>query len=86
MVVEYGGSAAANCSTTNDHLGMGWEASQGAVVMVADVQLITWNVDRLVEWGIKPFCFMNPNSEKQCKADLHVIIYSKSLSYVFALR
>ncbi|XP_036421454.1 intercellular adhesion molecule 5 [Colossoma macropomum] len=75
VMVEYGGSASANCSTSVDHVGMGWEASQGPVDMQDDVQLVTWNVDRLVEWGIKPFCFMNPNPEKQCKVDLHVTIY-----------
>ncbi|KAL6460503.1 hypothetical protein MHYP_G00304690 [Metynnis hypsauchen] len=75
VVVEYGASASANCSTTTDHIGMGWEAPQGPVDMRDDVKLITWSVDRLVEWSIKPFCFMNPNPKEQCKADLNVTIY-----------
>ncbi|KAL6460502.1 hypothetical protein MHYP_G00304680 [Metynnis hypsauchen] len=75
VVVEYGTSASANCSTTTDHRGMGWEAPQGPVDMRDDVKLITWTVDRLVEWGIKPFCFVNLNSGKQCKANLNVTIY-----------
>uniref|UniRef100_A0AAR2K8A6 Ig-like domain-containing protein n=1 Tax=Pygocentrus nattereri TaxID=42514 RepID=A0AAR2K8A6_PYGNA len=75
VVVKYGDKASANCSTTTDHIGMGWEASQGPVDMKDDVQLITWSVDSLVEWGIKPFCFMNPNPDKQCKVHLNVTIY-----------
>ncbi|XP_037396827.1 intercellular adhesion molecule 5 isoform X2 [Pygocentrus nattereri] len=75
VVVKYGDKASANCSTTIDHIGMGWEASQGPVDMKDDVQLITWSVDSLVDWGMKPFCFMNPNPDQQCKVHLNVTIY-----------
>ncbi|KAL7883643.1 hypothetical protein SRHO_G00013010, partial [Serrasalmus rhombeus] len=75
VVVKYGDKASANCSTTSDHIGMGWEASQGPVDMKDDVKLITWSVDNLVEWGMKPFCFMNPNPYQQCKVHLNVTIY-----------
>ncbi|KAI4875024.1 hypothetical protein NFI96_013611 [Prochilodus magdalenae] len=75
VVVQYEASATANCSTTLDVVGMGWEASQGPVDMNADVQFITWSVDRLVEWDIQPYCFINPKVGEQCKADLSVTVY-----------
>ncbi|KAL7826835.1 hypothetical protein AOLI_G00320440 [Acnodon oligacanthus] len=75
VVVAYGTKASANCSTSVNHMGIGWEASQGAVDMQTVVKLIPWSVDRLVEWGIKPFCFINSSPEKQCKLHLNVIMY-----------
>ncbi|XP_072530511.1 hemicentin-1 [Salminus brasiliensis] len=74
VVVEHGASASANCSTSITHYGMGWEASQGPVDMQPDVQLITWSVEKLEEWGITPFCFINVDSG-QCKVDLKVTVY-----------
>ncbi|KAF5908817.1 intercellular adhesion molecule 5 isoform X1, partial [Clarias magur] len=75
LVVEFGASASANCSTSTTHHGMGWEASQGPVDMEENVQLITWRVDRLTHWDIKPFCFMN--IEAQCSRNLPVIVYKR---------
>ncbi|XP_066530248.1 intercellular adhesion molecule 5 [Hoplias malabaricus] len=74
LLVKYGDLASANCSTTKTHMGMGWEASQGPVDMRDDVQLITWRVENLVEWNIRPLCFINIKIQ-QCKESLPVTIY-----------
>ncbi|KAL7829858.1 hypothetical protein AOLI_G00307430 [Acnodon oligacanthus] len=74
VVVAYEAPASANCSTNVTHLGMGWEAPQGPVDM-ADVNQLTWKVDSLTEWNIKPFCFINVNPNFQAKKFLEVIVY-----------
>ncbi|GAA6086147.1 cell adhesion molecule 4-like isoform X2 [Tachysurus ichikawai] len=73
LVVEYGAKASANCSTTNTHNGMGWEASQGAINMKKDVSFLTWTVERLTTWDIRPICFINMNDQKM--KSLSVTIY-----------
>uniref|UniRef100_A0A8C1UNW5 Ig-like domain-containing protein n=1 Tax=Cyprinus carpio TaxID=7962 RepID=A0A8C1UNW5_CYPCA len=75
VVVRYGGSVAANCSTLVLHKGMGWEASQGRVSMTKDQNLITWRVSNLTEWEIKPICYINPNDRGQCQVELPVTVY-----------
>ncbi|KAB5530702.1 hypothetical protein PHYPO_G00132430 [Pangasianodon hypophthalmus] len=75
LAVEFGASASANCSTTINHNGMGWEASEGGVDMVNDVQFITWRVESLTHWDIKPFCYINAN--EQCELTLQVTVYKR---------
>uniref|UniRef100_A0AAY5F6L0 Ig-like domain-containing protein n=1 Tax=Electrophorus electricus TaxID=8005 RepID=A0AAY5F6L0_ELEEL len=58
VLLEYGASISVDCSTSIAHRGMGWEASQGQVDTGDDVQLITWSVPKLVEWDIKPVCYV----------------------------
>ncbi|XP_026114089.1 hemicentin-1-like [Carassius auratus] len=70
--VRYNGSVAVNCSTSVSHKGIGWEASEGAVVKTRD-SLITWRVSHLTEWDIRPVCYIN--REGQCVVELPVIIY-----------
>ncbi|KAM9494026.1 cell adhesion molecule 4-like [Clarias gariepinus] len=77
LVVEYGAKATANCSTNITHEGMGWEASQGPVDMNENVQLITWTVERLTHWDIKPYCFINSATHGQQKKELPVVIYKR---------
>ncbi|XP_058624966.1 intercellular adhesion molecule 1-like isoform X6 [Onychostoma macrolepis] len=74
-VVRYGGSVAANCSTSVPHQGIGWEASEGAVPMTKDKNLITWRVSELKEWVIKPYCFINYKTGEQCEVKLPVTVY-----------
>lgn len=80
LLVKYGASASVDCSTAtpSNHTGMGWEASQGAVGMMEDVQLITWKVDNLVHWEIQPVCFVNTLAG-QCQIKLPVTVYSKKV-------
>uniref|UniRef100_A0A8C1F5Z7 Ig-like domain-containing protein n=1 Tax=Cyprinus carpio carpio TaxID=630221 RepID=A0A8C1F5Z7_CYPCA len=75
VVVRYGGSVAVNCYTSVLHKGMGWEASEGAVPMTRNQNLITWRVSELTEWDIKPVCYINPNDRGQCIVHLPVTVY-----------
>ncbi|KAK7174427.1 hypothetical protein R3I93_001594 [Phoxinus phoxinus] len=72
VVVKYGGSVSADCSTSVRHVGMGWEAIEGAVPMSKD-SLVTWRVSELTEWDTKPNCFLN--YKEQCIVTLPVTIY-----------
>ncbi|XP_026109695.1 hemicentin-1-like [Carassius auratus] len=54
---------------------MGWEVSEGGVPMTKNQSLITWTVINLTEWGIKPFCYINPNKGAQCQIELPVTVY-----------
>ncbi|XP_036409090.1 intercellular adhesion molecule 1-like [Megalops cyprinoides] len=90
VVVRYGDSASANCTVSEGHLGIGWEASKGSVDMVQDVQLITWRVENLTDWHIEPKCFgnfMNGTDFDQCMEVLQVTLYktpdSVSISSVY---
>ncbi|KAK9978070.1 hypothetical protein ABG768_019839 [Culter alburnus] len=74
VVVRYNGSVAVNCSTSVQHDGMGWEASEGAVPMSKD-NLITWRVSDLREWDREPFCYINTKDRDQCKIELPVTVY-----------
>ncbi|XP_039541889.1 vascular cell adhesion protein 1-like isoform X8 [Pimephales promelas] len=73
VIVEFGGSVSADCSTSVPHTGLGWEASEGGVPMSRD-SLITWRVSNLTEWDIEPICFINYN-KGQCTVPLPVTIY-----------
>ncbi|XP_067238620.1 intercellular adhesion molecule 2-like [Chanodichthys erythropterus] len=75
VVVRYNGSVAVNCSTSVQHDGIGWEASEGAVPMSSSVNLITWRVSNLTEWDTEPFCFINTKGGGQCASYLPVTIY-----------
>ncbi|XP_052408318.1 hemicentin-1 isoform X12 [Carassius gibelio] len=75
VVVRYGGSVEVNCKTSVLHRGMGWEASEGAVPMTKNQNLITWRVSELTEWDMFPFCYINPNEGAQCEVKLPVTIY-----------
>uniref|UniRef100_A0A672MFZ9 Ig-like domain-containing protein n=1 Tax=Sinocyclocheilus grahami TaxID=75366 RepID=A0A672MFZ9_SINGR len=76
-VVRYGDSVSADCKTSVLHKGMGWEASEGAVPMTKNQNLITWRVSELTEWDIKPFCYINYKigDEDQCQEELPVTVY-----------
>ncbi|KAF7690986.1 uncharacterized protein LOC124376186 [Silurus meridionalis] len=75
LVVEFGTSASANCSITTTHHGMGWEASQGAVDLVDDVQSLTWMVETLKYWDIYPVCFIFADAYEQWELELQLTIY-----------
>ncbi|KAG5832799.1 hypothetical protein ANANG_G00294970 [Anguilla anguilla] len=50
VVVRYGDPVSVNCTVSGDHEGIGWEASEGSVDMVPDVQFVTLEIgdpDRL---------------------------------------
>ncbi|XP_043091487.1 intercellular adhesion molecule 5 [Puntigrus tetrazona] len=77
-VVKYGDRVSADCKTSVQHQGIGWEASEGAVPMIRDKSLITWTVSELTEWDIEPYCFINckkGDKPHQCLVKLPVTVY-----------
>ncbi|XP_036392361.1 hemicentin-1-like [Megalops cyprinoides] len=74
VVVKYGDPVLANCTTTVEHMGMGWEASQGSTKMVKNVSSVVWRVANLTHWGIKPMCFANFQTS-QCDKVLNITVY-----------
>lgn len=84
LVVEFGDSATANCFTTINNHGMGWEAVQGGIDMVEGVQFLPWRVESLTLWDIEPMCYIN--AETQHVRRLQVTVYSKSYLTCWLLR
>ncbi|KAI5607012.1 intercellular adhesion molecule 5 precursor [Silurus asotus] len=84
IVVRFGDPASVKCSTNFTHQGIGWEASQGGVDMITDVQSINWTVGNISHWDLKPFCFIHVNG--QCVTELNITIYKPpdrvSISFV----
>ncbi|XP_060713330.1 vascular cell adhesion protein 1-like [Tachysurus vachellii] len=75
LVVEFGASATANCSTTITHNGMGWEAVTGAVDLTKGVQFLIWRVESLKYWDTQPICYIN--AHMQCESELPVTVYKR---------
>uniref|UniRef100_A0A4W5Q115 Ig-like domain-containing protein n=1 Tax=Hucho hucho TaxID=62062 RepID=A0A4W5Q115_9TELE len=76
VVVRYGDSVSANCSTSStDHEGMGWEANFGGTGFEQDVNIVTWTVDNLTDWTIEPKCYTNLIDGEQPSKVLPVILY-----------
>ncbi|KAI1884282.1 hypothetical protein AGOR_G00224830 [Albula goreensis] len=75
VVVRYGDPASANCTVSEDHTGIGWEASEGSVDREQDVQFITWTFENLTDWEIQPKCYGNFMIYGQCEKELKVIMY-----------
>lgn len=73
--VEYGTPFSANCSSDLPHDGIGWEVTQGLVEQTLN-QSVTWRVENLTDWSIKPMCYINIE-HKQCTAELNITVYSK---------
>ncbi|KAG9343672.1 hypothetical protein JZ751_013050 [Albula glossodonta] len=79
VLVRYGDPVSVNCTVSEDHMGIGWEASEGSVDMKQDVQFITWSLEHLTDWEIEPKCygnFMNNTKPLQCEKELKVIVYN----------
>ncbi|XP_055768226.1 vascular cell adhesion protein 1-like [Salvelinus fontinalis] len=75
LVVKYGAPASANC-TSDTVTFMGWESSQGeSQVFSPGVKELTWRVDSLTDWNIKPQCFEMSEEGGQCARVLNVTVY-----------
>ncbi|KAM8723919.1 hemicentin-2 isoform 2-T2 [Acanthopagrus schlegelii] len=76
VVVRFGDPVSVNCSTasTTDFLGMGWEASAGGTGF-EDKSSLTWTVEKVDEWDIKPQCFMTRRNGKQCFMTPDITVY-----------
>ncbi|KAI1884294.1 hypothetical protein AGOR_G00224950 [Albula goreensis] len=75
VVVRFGDPASANCIVSEDHMGIGWEASEGSVDMEQDVQFIPWSLEHLTDWEIQPKCYGNFMISPHCEKELKVIVY-----------
>ncbi|XP_028979028.1 intercellular adhesion molecule 2 [Esox lucius] len=75
VVVKYGDPVSVNCSTScTDHEGMGWEATQGGTAFQLNAPNVTWIVDNLEDWTIKPMCYITTSTDQVTKT-LPVILY-----------
>ena len=78
VVVRFGDPVSVNCSTasTTDFLGMSWEASAGGTGF-EDKSSLTWTVEKVDEWDIKPQCYMTRRNGKQCFMTPDITVYSE---------
>ncbi|XP_036423424.1 CD166 antigen-like isoform X2 [Colossoma macropomum] len=75
VVVRHGDSVSVNCSTNvTDQALLDWEKPQGYTKDINDKK-VTWTVEHLTEWGMKPFCYMTDANNNQDKIELNIIIY-----------
>ncbi|KAL2101559.1 hypothetical protein ACEWY4_003320 [Coilia grayii] len=75
LVVKYGESASADCSTFVPHNGIGWNSTLEPVDAVKDINSVHWSVKELREWTVKPLCFISTYDE-QCSKALIVLAYT----------
>ncbi|XP_061080635.1 intercellular adhesion molecule 5 isoform X4 [Conger conger] len=79
VVVRHGDPVSVNCTISGDHDGMGWEASEGSVDKTEGVQFLTWGLETLTEWDIRPKCFgdfrIAPNTYSECDKRLNITVY-----------
>ncbi|XP_072299949.1 neural cell adhesion molecule 2 [Eucyclogobius newberryi] len=75
VVVHFNKSASANCSATEEHDGMGWEATAGGRSLTNDVTHLVWTVKN-VDWSVKAGCYINPKKGPQCEVPLDILVYS----------
>ncbi|KAI1884283.1 hypothetical protein AGOR_G00224840 [Albula goreensis] len=78
VVVRYGDPVSVNCTVSEDHTGIGWEASEGSGPLTNNVQFVTWSLKHLTIWDIKPQCYVNflkNGKHNQCEQELEVIVY-----------
>ncbi|KAJ8369813.1 hypothetical protein SKAU_G00098410 [Synaphobranchus kaupii] len=79
VVVRHADPVSVNCTVSGDHVGIGWEASEGSVDMVTDVQFVTWSLETVTDWEIAPRCFGNFPTEagppSQCEKKIIITLY-----------
>ncbi|XP_071327955.1 vascular cell adhesion protein 1 [Trachinotus anak] len=75
LVVRFGDPASANCSTSDtEATGMGWEAPFGGTGFESP-PTVTWTVEELKYWEIKPTCYITPRNDSQCEVSLAITLY-----------
>ncbi|KAJ8254025.1 hypothetical protein COCON_G00206370 [Conger conger] len=75
VVVRHGDPVSVNCTVSGDHEGIGWEASEGSVDRVEGVQFVTWGLETLTEWDIRPKCFGDFLIHSACDMSLNITVY-----------
>ncbi|XP_061080930.1 probable oxidoreductase PXDNL [Conger conger] len=74
VVVRHGDLVLVNCTTSRNHDGIGWEASERPVSTVDGVQFVTWHLETLTDWEIGPRCF-GDFSDSTCNKQLNITVY-----------
>uniref|UniRef100_A0A3B3T2T5 Intercellular adhesion molecule 1-like n=1 Tax=Paramormyrops kingsleyae TaxID=1676925 RepID=A0A3B3T2T5_9TELE len=74
VVVRHGDPVSVNCTVSTDHSSMGWAAPVDEVPNTPDVQFVTWRVESLTIWDLRPLCYAN-RPGKQCMERLSVTVY-----------
>ncbi|XP_060946250.1 intercellular adhesion molecule 5 isoform X2 [Limanda limanda] len=75
VVVRFGDRASVNCSTSAlDAVGMGWEASVNGS-RFEEPPSVTWTVENLQAWSIKPKCYVTLRNNHQCFTVPNITLY-----------
>ncbi|XP_072560760.1 vascular cell adhesion protein 1-like isoform X2 [Paramormyrops kingsleyae] len=75
VVVRHGDPVSVNCTVSTDHSGMGWAAPVDDVPITPGVQFLTWRVESLRIWDLRPLCYANRPGKPQCMERLSVTVY-----------
>lgn len=76
VVVRYGDSLKATCSSTGDVEGMGWESTYGGTGLKKDVSSLVLNITSVKAWELEPQCYASLRSDgSQCTETLPVTVY-----------
>uniref|UniRef100_A0A3B4G4U4 Intercellular adhesion molecule 1-like n=1 Tax=Pundamilia nyererei TaxID=303518 RepID=A0A3B4G4U4_9CICH len=86
VVVRFGDSFSANCTSSSDQTnGMGWESTHQGVDLTQGVTSLPFKIDSVPEWKMEPMCYVNSRDGDQCTKTLPVTVYkmpdSVSLNY-----
>lgn len=72
-MVRFGDPVRANCSKTNGFSLLGWKVSLEETTNFSDH--LTWSVDSITEWAIKPVCYAVFEGAGGCNKNLSLIVY-----------
>ncbi|CAI5675824.1 unnamed protein product [Oreochromis niloticus] len=76
VVVKFGDSLSANCTSSSDQIeGMGWESPYGGVDLTLGVTSLSFKIDSVPDWEIGPICYTNSRDGDQCTQVLQVTVY-----------
>uniref|UniRef100_A0A669D379 Ig-like domain-containing protein n=1 Tax=Oreochromis niloticus TaxID=8128 RepID=A0A669D379_ORENI len=76
VVVRFGDSLSANCTSSSDQTeGIGWESPYGGVDLTLGVSSLLFKIDSVPEWDTGPMCYMNSCDGDQCVKVLPVTVY-----------
>ncbi|XP_072560766.1 vascular cell adhesion protein 1-like isoform X2 [Paramormyrops kingsleyae] len=84
VVVRHGDPVSVNCTVSTDHSAMGWAAPVDDVPITPGVQFLTWRVESLRIWDLRPLCYANRPGKAQCKERLSVTVYKPPDSVSFS--
>uniref|UniRef100_A0A3Q3CD45 Ig-like domain-containing protein n=1 Tax=Haplochromis burtoni TaxID=8153 RepID=A0A3Q3CD45_HAPBU len=76
VVVRFGDSLSANCTSLSNHTdGMGWESPFGGVDFTQGVSSLLFKIDSVPVWELEPMCYVNSRDGDQCVKSLPVTVY-----------